>query len=383
MATVDELKAIAKELRQEIDTRKQEDSARLQSLQTTLQGMNDTQTSIEQRLQALEQTSTEAAQAVKGFDLSDAVSRMVQNFKAGKKGEFVNIPLQAVTGTLLGTQGVANSGVENIRPVAGVNLPHFAGIKECTYRNSIARLFDTAVVPGQTAITHLRDTSNDLFEAAQFTPETKEKHQAGIEFEQVVTPFATLATHQPVSEQMIECLPQMVQKVQGMLANRWWARLDRDLLDGTQEQATTGNGVLGLRAVAGEAQAATGVLDGVKKAVLGVMSKYRTPTGIVIDPALYFDLLISTEYNLFGNAPDSMLGFLDLSISPLLYGTGEIIAGDFTTATLYRANDGLNFDISNSHANFFIRNMISIRAEQRVAATYDCVNAFTRVTVTA
>ena len=76
--------------------------------------------------------------------------------------------------------------------------------------------------------------------------------------------------------------------------------------------------------------------------------------------------------------PTSLWG-LNVAVSPVIP-LGTALVGCFKTAAMLFRRGGLRVEVSNSYSDFFIKNLVAIRAEERLALAVYRPSAFGSVT---
>ena len=198
-----------------------------------------------------------------------------------------------------------------------------------------------------------------------------------------------IATVLPVSDEMLEDAPALRSFLNSRLAFFVSYEVERQLLRGT----SGGNEIQGLLTSRGVPVYAGGTAAGDKsvqlfKAMNGVRgSAFVEPDFIVLNPTDYesIRLLKDTAGQYFGGGPyqgpygsgvnvdasGQVTGANDYLWNKAVYVTSALGAGTALVGTRSAAQvmsrGGLSVEVSNSHDDFFQRNMIAIRAERRAA----------------
>jgi HK97 family phage major capsid protein len=113
---------------------------------------------------------------------------------------------------------------------------------------------------------------------------------------------------------------------------------------------------------------------------------YVYPDGVVMNPTNWFTVATSkdTTGQYFGGGPFSSLPTATLWGTPVAV-TPSIVAntalvGAFGTMSQVFRKGGIRVEASNSHQDFFIKNLVAIRAEERLALAVYRPGAFGKVT---
>jgi HK97 family phage major capsid protein len=201
-------------------------------------------------------------------------------------------------------------------------------------------------------------------------------------------PIKKIATILPVSEEMLEDAPAIQSYINGRLTLFVRIEEERQILRGT----SGGNEVQGILTGRGVPVYAGGTAAGNKaeqlfKAMNGMRgSAFLEPEWVVVNPTDWQDmrLLKDSAGQFFGGGPfmgqygnNGMLsatgqvaGVQDSIWNKAAYVTGALGAGTALVGTRAAAQvwrrGGLSVEATNSHNDFFQRNLIAIRAEERL-----------------
>jgi len=247
------------------------------------------------------------------------------------------------------------------------------------------------LMPGTTdsnVVTYMQETS--FTNAAAPVAEGIAKPESALVFTQVPEPVAKIAHWLPVTEELLEDAPAIRSYIDGRL------RLGVELA--ADDQVLNGNGTApNLRGLLNRTGLATTVVQGVAPdtaadAILRQIGAITTtalvaPTGIVMNPADWFALqpLKDTTGQYIGRnpfeapAPPSLWG-LPVAVTSAIAAKTAFV-GAFATQAQFFRRGGLRVDSSNSHADFYIRDLVAIRAEQRGALCCYRPGSFGKVTL--
>lgn len=200
--------------------------------------------------------------------------------------------------------------------------------------------------------------------------ESGEKPEGTLRFEQVTTPVKTVAVWIPATKRALSDAGQL----RGIIDQELSDDLDEELEDQILNGDGLGENFDGLLGTAGILTQAwdTDILTTVRKArtALRVLGKSR-PTAMLVHPndAETMDLLTDDGGRFYFGGP-AQGGVQTVWRVPVVEsetqpeGTG--LMGDFRKAVLWD-RERSSIQVSDSHADFFIRNMIAILAELRAA----------------
>ena len=219
---------------------------------------------------------------------------------------------------------------------------------------------------------------NVFTNAASPQEETVSKLQSDISFLATNINLVTLAHWISASKQSLEDY--------GMLEAYINGRLTEGLLDTEDEQILLGSGVganinglvtqattvLGKYATSGD-----NYIDKVGNALTELEDDKYTPDAIVVNPADWRKMLKAKTNTGGANTGEYLLGGPASVAEQRLWGlpvvtcpkmpVGSFLVGQFTGSAAVFGRGGIQVELSTEHADFFIRNMVAIRAEERIA----------------
>jgi HK97 family phage major capsid protein len=212
--------------------------------------------------------------------------------------------------------------------------------------------------------------------AAAAVAETAAKPESALRFERVTDDVKKIATWIPVSTEMLEDFPQIQSYIDGRL--RIFIREEVD------DQILNGDGVdedlLGIRNRVGLTSLYTltgsdNVMDAIHKQMTLIMvNSYVMPDGIVMNP-LDWEVAALTKASTaglyFGAGPFSPMQTRTMWGLPVVITQriprGRALIGAFATMAQTFSKGGITVDMSNSHEDYFVKNKVAIRAEERLA----------------
>jgi HK97 family phage major capsid protein len=195
------------------------------------------------------------------------------------------------------------------------------------------------------------------------------KPESALAFEKVTAPVITLAHWVPATKKALSDAGQLRTLIDNFLRQGLEQEIERQVIFG---DSTSGEEFDGLANTDGiQAQAFdTNVLVTIRKAITKV-NRYGRPNAVLVSPgtAERIDLLrTSTGAYLgpgaFGPAIPTVWRKPIIEVPGLDDAT--VFVGDFSTAVLWDREEA-SVTISDSHADFFIRNLVAILAEARAA----------------
>ena len=212
-----------------------------------------------------------------------------------------------------------------------------------------------------------------------------EKPEGAMAFEKVTETVKTIAVWVPATKRALSDAGQL----RGLIDNELRADLDEDLEDEIVDGSGSGEHLTGILNTSGVLSQAwdTDLLTTIRKARTAVTVTGRSrPTAMAVHPndAEALDLLKDDQgrYYFAGPANGGAERVWRVPVVECEALTeGEGLMGDFRKAVLWDREEG-NVSVSDSHSDFFIRNMVAILAEMRAAFGLRRPSAFVKVTLT-
>ena len=203
-------------------------------------------------------------------------------------------------------------------------------------------------------------------------------------FERVSTSVKTIAEWVPVTKRALADAAQLEDLIRD--------ELSKDIAEAEEAQILTGDGVgenlTGILSTSGiQSQGFdTDVFVSVRKAITKARTVGRVvPNAVLMNPldVETVDLARETGGRFYGAGPFTM-GPRTLWSLPIVesetIAAGTAVVGDFSKAVLWDRED-TTVTFSDSHADFFVRNLVAVLAEERVAFGVTRPAAFVKTTV--
>jgi HK97 family phage major capsid protein len=247
------------------------------------------------------------------------------------------------------------------------------------------------IAPGSTEsnlIVYMKETT--FTNNADTVAEAATKPESGLRFDQEEDRVHKIAHWLPVTEEMLEDVPQLRSYIDARLRLGVQLAEEDKLLNGADSPAEL-TGILnrdGLRT----AEAAGGSpddpnADAIFRQMMGIFNdSFIMPDGIVINPLNWqtIQLMKDTSGAYMGGgpfqvAPAPRLWGLPVVATPAI-SEGMALVGAFRQAAQVFRKGGIRVEASNSHDDYFIRNLVAIRAEERLALAVYRPGAFGTVT---
>jgi HK97 family phage major capsid protein len=218
------------------------------------------------------------------------------------------------------------------------------------------------------------------------------KPESALVFDQKTDAVSKIAHWLPVTEELLEDVAAIASYIDARL------RLGVQLAE--EDQLLNGNGtapnLLGILNRSGLAPAVARNAGATPPetnadAILRQISAIATtafvyPDGIVMNPANLFTILTSKDSSgaYYGGGPFSALPTATIWGTPVAptpsIVAGTALVGAFGTQSQVFRKGGIRVEASNSHQDFFIKNLVAIRAEERLALAVYRPGAFGKVT---
>jgi HK97 family phage major capsid protein len=343
--------------------------------------------SIEQMRGPINEPSEEAPAGAKSageaFVKSDAYRSLTAGLKGGQLGSRwttgpVEIPFDAKA-------TVTSTASPIVQPdVQGGLLPFLMR------RLTVADLLASGTTDSS-SVRYLREITNT--NAAAFINEGADKPESTITFDSVDEPVRKVATFLPVSDEMLEDVSQLRSYLDGRLRLFVQHAEEAALLTGSGT-APQLRGLLNRTGVQTAAKGAgANVLDLIYTAITNIRNNaFIEPDGIVMHPTNWAAIRtqkdangqyygggpFTGQYGQGGISPDNVWG-LPVVVTPAIAVNTALVGAFRTAAQVFRRNN-LTVEASNSHADFFQKNLTAIRAEQRLALAVYRPNAFHTLT---
>lgn len=303
--------------------------------------------------------------------------------KAGQfRARYSSGPVELKAETLTGITAPAGG--------AGLLIPDYV-------RGILPQLFQPPTVralllAGQTDSIYVKYPVETLAtNAAAAVAEGADKPQSVLRFEQTTDEVKKIATWIAVSNEMLDDVPQLQSYIDGRLRVFIAQEVDDQILNGSG----SGANLLGIRNRVGLTADVTqggseSAIDAIHRQITAIMTaSFVMPDGIVIHPSDWEDVVLtkaegSGTYlgaNPFAPVQTRTLWGLRVVVTTQIP-AGTALVGAFGTMAQFFTRGGISVDMSNSHDDFFIKNLVAIRAEERGALAVYRPSAFGEVILT-
>jgi HK97 family phage major capsid protein len=215
------------------------------------------------------------------------------------------------------------------------------------------------------------------------------KPESALTFEQAQDAIRKIAHWLPVSEEMLEDVAQIRSYIDARLRLGVQLKEEDQLLYGTG----TAPELAGLLTRAGlAADVAVGVapdtaMDAILRQMMAIYStSFLQPDGVIVNPADWAEIILTKggDGNYLTSGPfapvqSATLWGLPVVVTPSVT-AGTAVVGAFKSGGQVWRKGGITVEATNAHADFFIKNLVAIRAEERLALAIYRPGAFGKVT---
>jgi HK97 family phage major capsid protein len=238
------------------------------------------------------------------------------------------------------------------------------------------------------AVEFVRETgfTNNAGMVPEFTAtDSGEKPQSALAFEVVTVPIRTIAHYIPVTRQIVDDERQLRGYIENRLLHGLRLKEDQQLLYGTG-LGNEINGILTDSGIQSYSQLPTETLiDAIRKSLtIAYVDEYR-PTGIVMNHQDWETIELTKgddEHYIWVNVTTSngsqLWGLPVVATNAIQQGT--LLVGDFARGSAVHDRENATLRISDSHSDFFTKNLWALLAEERIAQSILRPNAFVEVT---
>jgi len=230
----------------------------------------------------------------------------------------------------------------------------------------------------------IANNAAEVAEATATTGTSGTKPESGMTFIVESTTVRTIAHWIPATKQALSDMPQLRTLVDSMLIDGIARRLNTQILNG-DGVAPNLKGILN-QAGLGAMTYTVSVLETLLRAITQVRLAFFEPTAVLMNPLDYITIRllrddsgagVGTGGYLFG--PPSQVGIDTVWGIPIVQDVtlaqGSAVVADWKQAILY-VREGVNVIATDSHSDFFVRNLVAILAEGRYAVAVPRPQAF-------
>jgi len=246
------------------------------------------------------------------------------------------------------------------------------------------------IAPGTTdsnAIIYMRETA--FTNNADTVAEGAVKPESGLRFDQETDRVYKIAHWLPVTEEMLEDVPALRSYIDARLRLGVQLAEEDKLLNGAASPAEL-TGILhrvGLRPPVSGGSGGAANADAIFQQMMGIFNDaFVMPDGIVMNPLNWQTIQLMKDSSgaymgggPFNTPPVPRLWGQPVVPTPAIV-AGTALVGAFRSAAQIFRKGGIRVEASNSHDDYFIRNLVAIRAEERLALAVYRPGAFGTVT---
>jgi HK97 family phage major capsid protein len=344
---------------------------------------------------------TPAPETAKSLGEAFVLSKAYQALRGGGlSGKWTSGPVEIKGYDLrsLGANFGSGQKAETTEAISPVVTPQFLpGILDILFKRLTVQDLIATGTTDSNQVTYTQETT--ATNAAAATAEAAAKPESTIILALVNEPVRKVATFLPVSEEMLEDIAQTRSYLDSRLRLFVQQALETQLLSGSGT-APNIRGLLNRTGVQTQATitplTAQKAIDAIYQAITDIRANaFLEPDAVVIHPTNWQLIRTARDTNgqyyaggpfqgAYGQgnalAPDTVWG-LPAIVTPAIT-AGTVLVGAFRTAAQAFLRTGLTVEASNSHSDFFQRNMTALRAEQRVALAVYRPNGFEKITLT-
>jgi HK97 family phage major capsid protein len=202
------------------------------------------------------------------------------------------------------------------------------------------------------------------------------KPETNVVFDIRTASVKTLATWIPVHRNMMDDAPFLQSMIDAFLRDELDQRIESDIATGSGSGESL-RGILNTSGIGSVAIGSGSVIDAAHKTLTAIRLQYEEATAFAIHPTTWETIRLLREDSgsgpgtgqyLFGppsQAGDSTLWGKPVVVSPAIT-AGTVLAGDFSKAILW-LRSGVRVLASDSHEDYFTRNLVALLAEMRAA----------------
>jgi len=198
------------------------------------------------------------------------------------------------------------------------------------------------------------------------------KPESTLQFAPRNSPVAKIATVLPVTDELLADEPAAESYVEQRLRTFLELAEENQLVNGNGVPPAL-TGIMNVLGVLNQPKAADPTPDAIYKAMVQIMvNSFLDPSGIVIHPLDWQDIrLLKTADGVYiwgspaDPGPERIWGLPVVKTTVATQNTA--IVGAFDTACQIFRREEVSFAISDQHADFFVRNQVMLRVEERLA----------------
>lgn len=260
-----------------------------------------------------------------------------------------------------------------------------AGITPLLFKRLVVADLIASGTTDSNSITYMKETT--FTNAAAPTTEGAAKPESTLVFAQVNDLVQKIAHFLPVTEEMLEDVAQIRSYIDARLRLGVQLTEEDQLLNGSGTPPAI-RGILNRSGLtAAQARGTDTNADAIFKQITTIATTvFVDPDGIVMNPANWQTVQLAKDANgqyygmgPFAAAQTRTLWGLRVVTTPTIVANTALV-GDFGGSAQVFRKGGIRVEASNSHQDYFVKNLVAIRAEERLALAVYRPAAFGTVT---
>ncbi len=348
----------------------------LDSIQTSVQGFADQQKKMQAQLDAIDKANSDRHLGGAGFDLAeelkkdDAVARLLHD----KRGSAI-LTLSGTKSMIFDRKAMITSAAAGSQTTGVLQIDRIPGITPEARQQLTVRDALTARPTMLQVIDFVKVSSPMSIASPQV--EASDKAENAVTFTSASEKVRTIATWIPATRQILDDFSELASFIQGSLA--YYVNLEEELqlLSGD----STGENLNGLITQASafdtsllSASAGWNKIDIVGRAIGQLATaKEIVPTFVVVHPKDWTDMrLTKDQYGRYilgdpqTNVMPSLFNKTIIETTSIAQGSFLVGSGDQAAAEI-RDRMETQVEISTSHSDYFVKNLVAVRGEKRLA----------------
>lgn len=250
---------------------------------------------------------------------------------------------------------------------------HRPGILPLAQRQIVLTDLIASGTTDSNSVNYMKETT--FTNAADTVAEGADKPESTLIFDAVADPVRKIAHWLPVTEEMLEDVPGLRSYINSRLQLGVRLVEEDQILNGLLNTAPDITGILNRAGLSASiARVAEVNADTLLSQIMAIWQATNLqPDGIVLNPAQWKTILQTkdTTGQYYGGGPFASphaptLWGLPVALTPAI-AAGVALVGAFRSAAQIFRKGGMRVEVSNSHSDFFIKNLLAIRAETRLA----------------
>ena len=229
----------------------------------------------------------------------------------------------------------------------------------------------------------ITNNAAEVAEATATSGASGMKPESGFTFTTDSTVVQTIAHWIPATRQALSDMPQLRTLIDEVLVDGVRRRLDSELLRGDGISPNL-RGILNTSGILTTSGSGMPTVEAVLRAMTAIRLQFFEPTAILMHPNDWMSVRLSTDANgVYIYGPPSQPGNPVMWGVPIIQDTAATentaVVAQWNQAILY-VREGVTVTATDSHSDFFVRNMVAVLAEGRYGVAVPRPQAFCTVT---